>query len=138
MAVTRRDMNIQEFRPMWPALSSLAKNQVGYTYDRATDTLFDAFYGESRPGASVPLDRGDRDYLFLRVDPETDAVVGLQIEHFLSYAIDQHPELMGALDVATLVGIDRGDLWQVTDIESARRKAGDGSVLIEDIFRLSA
>ena len=42
--------------------------------------------GEARPAAGVPLDQGDRDYVYARVDPETDAD-GLQIEHFLSCAI---------------------------------------------------
>jgi hypothetical protein len=47
--------------------------------------------GEARPVAGVRLDQGDRDYVYARVDPEADAVVGLQIEHFLSCAIAQHP-----------------------------------------------
>jgi hypothetical protein len=29
--------------------------------------------GEARPAAGVPLDQGDRDYVYARVDPETDA-----------------------------------------------------------------
>ena len=91
MAVTKRNPSVQTFTPRWPDITSLPVEQVRFTYDRPTDTLFVDFYGEARPAASVPLDRRDRDYVYIRVDRETDAVVGLQIEHFLSYAIEQHP-----------------------------------------------
>ena len=71
----QQNPNIQTFKPRWPDLMSLPLDQVRLTYDWPSDTLFVDFYGEARPAASVPLDRGDRDYIFARVDPETDAVV---------------------------------------------------------------
>ena len=115
---------------------SLPLDQVQLTYDRSTDTLFVDFSGEARPAASIPLDRGDRDYVYLRVDPETDAVVGLQIEHFLSYAIEQHPELGGALDTMTLVGINRDDLDRITRGRSGRPRARNIATLMEVLVRL--
>jgi hypothetical protein len=136
MAVTKRNANIQTFDPNWP--QALSADRVRFTYDRPTDTLFVDFFGETLPAASIPLDRGDRDYLFLRIDPETDAVVGLQVEHFLSYAIRLHPELGAALKFATLVGIDRNDLRQITPIEPSPTTEEDATALVEDIFRLSA
>lgn len=138
MAMTKRNAIPQAFNPTWPDPSSLSANQVRFTYDRPTDTLFVDFYGDTRPAASVPLDRGDRDYLFLRVDPETDAVVGLQIEHFLSYAVIQLPELARALDVASLVDVGRDDIDRISRIRSGRTTIGNAVTLIEDLRRLSA
>jgi hypothetical protein len=66
--------------------------------------------GEARSVAGVRLDQGDRDYVYARVDPEADAVVGLQIEHFLSRAIEQHPDLIDVLDASTLASISRAVL----------------------------
>ena len=109
-----------------------------FTYDRSPDTLFVDVHGEALPAASIPLDRGDRDYLYLRIDPETDAVVGIQIEHFLSSAAHRHPELVGALELVNLVVIDREGLRQITYIVSARTEANRASILIADLFRLSA
>jgi hypothetical protein len=136
MAVTKRNANTQTFDPNWP--QALSADRVRFTYDRPTDTLFVDFYGEALPAASIPLDRGDRDYLFLRIEPETAAVVGLQVEHFLSYAVHRHPELVAALNFATLVGIDRNELRQITPFEPAPTTEEDATALVEDIFRLSA
>jgi hypothetical protein len=138
MAMTKRNAIPQACKPTWPEPSSLSANHVRFTYDRPMDTLFVDFYGDARPAASVPLERGDRDYLFLRVDPETDAVVGLQIEHFLSYTIFQHPELALALDVASLVDVGRDDVDRITRIRSGRTAVGNAATLIKDLRRLSA
>ena len=137
MAVIKRDPNIQTFNLKWPNLTLLPVDQIRLTYDRPSDTLFVDFYGEARPAASVPLDRGNRDYLYARVDPVTDAVVGLQIERFLSYAIRQHPELVDALDTSTLVGISRDDLDLISRHRSERPQASNVATLLEDVLRPS-
>jgi hypothetical protein len=137
VAVTKRNASVQTFKPKWPDLTSLQSEQVRLTYDRPTDTLFVDFYGEARPAASVPLDRGDRDYIYLRVDPDTDAVVGLQIKHFLSYAIEQHSEFGDALDAMTLVGITRDDLNRITRSHSGHPPARTIATLIKALARLS-
>lgn len=138
MAMTRRSASIQTFNPEWPEPSALALNQARFTYDRPTDTLFVDFHAEARPGASVPLDRGDRNYLYVRIDPATNAVVGLQIEHVLSHALPRHPEIVDALAVATLVGIDRDELDRIVRVPANRDNAGLVTRLIEDFRRLSA
>jgi hypothetical protein len=137
VAVIKRDPNIQTFNLKWPNLTLLPADQIRLTYDRPSDTLFVDFYGEARPAASVPLDRGNRDYLYARVDPVTDAVVGLQIERFLSYAIRQHPELVDALDTSTLVGISRDDLDLISRHRSERPQAANVATLLEDVLRPS-
>lgn len=134
MAVIKRTPDIQTFKPRWPDLTSLPLDQLRLTYDRPSDTLFIDFYGEARPAASVPFDRGDRDYLYARVDPETDAVVGLQIEHFLSYAIEQHPELVDVLDTSPLVGIGRDDFEWITRSRSQRPQAANIAALLQDLL----
>ncbi|MGH2616748.1 MAG: hypothetical protein ACRDJC_16055 [Thermomicrobiales bacterium] len=136
--MTKRNANIQTFTPTWPDFASLSINQVRFTYDGPTDTLFVDFFGETRPAASVPLDRGDRDYLYMRVDPETDAIVGLQIEHFRSYAIGQHPDLAEALDIAQLVGIDRRVRDRILSSRSGRATGSVPGKLIDALQRLSA
>lgn len=87
-------------------MRSLHPDRVRFTYDRPTDTLFTDLFGEARPAASDPVELGDRDFVFLRLDVETGDVVGLQIEGFLSYAVDQHPELVDALPEAEVVGLE--------------------------------
>ena len=79
--------------------------------------------GEARRAASVLLDRGNRDYSYARVDHEEDAVAGLQIEDFLSCAIEQHPELIDVLDTSTLASISRAvlNLISCRHPESPRR-----------------
>jgi hypothetical protein len=138
MAVTNRHPDVQVFRPRWPDLVSLTPDRVRLTYDRPTDTLFVDFRGAAVPAASIPLDRGDRDYLFLRVDPATEEVVGLQIEHFLSYAILQHPELTDTLDAASLIGITRDEIDRIIPIRSGQRKPEEQTDVLESLMRLSA
>jgi hypothetical protein len=137
VAVIKRDPNIQTFNLKWPNLTLLPVDQIRLTYDRPSDTLFVDFYGEARPAASVPLDRGNRDYLYARVDPVTDAVVGLQIERFLSYAIRHHPELVDALDTSTLVGISRDDLDLICRHRSEHPQAANVATLLQDVLRPS-
>jgi hypothetical protein len=137
VAVTKSDPDIQTFAPSWPALESLPMEQIRLTYDRPSNTLFVDFFGRALPAASIPVELGDRDYYYLRVDVETDEVVGLQIESFLTYALAQHPGLADVLAFAELVGTDRGS---PTEIE--RLAAGvnpnhrDRAAVIQELVRL--
>ncbi len=92
--------------PRLPDIATLPQGGLRFIYDEPTDTLSVDFFGRALPAVSVAVDRGDRDSLYLRVDPETGRVVGLQIEAFLSYAAVQDPPLMAALTVAELRGVD--------------------------------
>ena len=127
------------FAPKWPELESLPKGQVRFTYDRPSDTLYVDFYGKARPASSEPLDVGDRDYLFVRVDPQTDEVVGVQIESFLAYAVKQHPYFVEVLEVADLHGYD--DLEAANLRRWAREQShelADGYDLISAVGRMGA
>jgi len=121
-----------------PELDDQPKPDFRFTYDRAADELDVDFYGEARPAVSVPLDQGDRDYIYLRVDPASRQVVGLQIEAFLAYAVKQHPDFLAALVVADLPGFN--------DLEATRlrRQAAelvdhwDANAFVAEIGRLIA
>ena len=121
MAVTELEPDIMTFEPKRQEYEDLARlvrlGQVRWVYDGLSDTMMVQFYDPNRPAASVPLDRGDRDYLYLRVDVETQEVVGFQVEHFLAYAVGQTPGLIGALDFADLHGIT------VEEVEEIKRRA---------------
>lgn len=130
---------VPRFVPRWPDLEDLPKGKLRFVYDRLSDTLFVDFYGEARPASSEPLDEGDRDYLFVRVDPHTDEVVGLQIETFRAYALKRHPYLVEALDIADLQGfsdIEAADIrrWAHEQVHEAMDDLG----LIGALERLGA
>jgi len=96
-----------DLHPKWPDLGFvLARNQYTLAYDGVSDTLFIDFYGPGRPAVNVEVERGDHDYLFQRVDVETEEIVGIQIEDFLAYAVHLDPILLDALDIVELNGID--------------------------------
>jgi hypothetical protein len=77
-------------------------------YDRASDTLMLHFRGQPRPAVSIPIESRE-DGVYVRLDRETNQVVGLQIEGFIADFIDRFPELADLLKHAHLRGIDRDE-----------------------------
>lgn len=125
------------FAPKWPDI--LPKSQFRITYDRPADTLFVDFYGEARPASSEPLDTGDRDYIFVRVDPLTDEVVGVQIEDFLAYAVKVNPNFVEPLTIAAMRGMteqEAEDLRQWARVQMG--EGAEGYDLVRDVERLGA
>ena len=112
------DVGAPVFDPRIPDLKDLRADLLRFVYERATDTMFVDFYGQARPASSEPLDTGDRDYIFVRVDPKTGEVVGLQIEDFLAYAVEQNPVFTELLGLAELRGVDESEAGEL------RRRAG--------------
>lgn len=100
-------MTTRTFDPKWPALNSLNFEQVVALYDRLSDTLIVHFYGLGRPAVSVPMENQPTDHAFLLVDATTEAVVGIQIEEFLSEVVHQEPRF---LQLAELAGVKRAEL----------------------------
>lgn len=102
------------FHPHWPDRTAVDPDRVTFSYWQAIDTLMVDFTGENPPAVSVPLDLGgDRDYVYLRLHPTTEEVLGLQIEDFLGYGVHRHPSLLDTLDLATLLGISRPEIDRV-------------------------
>ena len=119
MAVAGRH-SLRTFEPLWPNRAEVNPDQIAYSYDRLSDTLFVDFEGRPRPAVSVPLARRD-DLIdvYLRVDPVTESVLGLQIEGVLG-AFDRQRWLRGALALAELRGIERRailDLPRAVDVD---------------------
>jgi len=71
-----------------PRFEDLPAKRFALTYDEDVDTLFVHVYGSPRPGVVMNLDGS----LFLRVDPESHAIVGFQIEEFMAVVAVSHPE----------------------------------------------
>lgn len=111
MAVDQQHEPLRTFHPRWPDHRAIEPGLLVFNYWHEIDTLMVDFTGQNPPAVSVPLDLGgERGYFFLRLDPVTEEVVGLQIEDFLDYAIDRHPYLLDALDLATLHGITPAEI----------------------------
>ncbi len=105
------DPSLRTFHPHWPDRTAVDLDRVTFSYWHEIDTLMVDFTGENPPAVSVPLDLGgDRDYVYLRLHPTTEDVLGLQIEDFLGYAVERHPSLIDTLDLAALHGISRPEI----------------------------
>jgi hypothetical protein len=89
----------------WPDREQ-ATSSLSLTYDGPTDTLFVHLFEPNRSGASLAIERGDRDYLYLRADTEALEIVGIQIEEFLNYAVHRDPWLLDLLAVAEFEAVD--------------------------------
>lgn len=131
MAVTKT----RTFDPKLPRLSQLDSDRIAFDYERPSDTLFVYFAGRPPPAISVVV----TDELLYLVDPETEQVVGLQIEAFLTRVVDRFPALR---DVAEFIGLTpvagARDRDQLTP--SDRKRAAVASILslIADRDRVSA
>jgi uncharacterized protein YuzE len=74
--------------PKVPRLEDIAEDHVRVAYDRRSDTLWVSLTGDPRPAYNVYAD----DDTMFRIDPDTNEVVGLEIEHFLHRALSLSPE----------------------------------------------
>ncbi len=84
-----------------PLMENLGPDELDILYDRELDTLFVHFFGHERRA----INRLAGDYAYVRVDPQTSGVMGLQIERFLRRAVKAHPELIELLRHAELRGV---------------------------------
>lgn len=87
---------LPSLKPRMPRVEDLDPERLAFSYDDETDTLFVHFYGEPLPAVSVEV----QDDAFVRVDPVTEEVVGLQIEAFLTRAVLEHPSLLKTAEIA--------------------------------------
>ncbi len=105
------------FHPKLPVQVDLSS--LNFAYDRLSDTLLVTFGdGAPRPGVSIPLS----DFEYLRVDAETEAIIGVQIEDFLDYAVYENGSY---LDFAEFAGIEDKVLARIRRaVEDRRRQMG--------------
>ena len=92
--------------PKMPRSEDLDPRLMVVSYDDVSDTLMLHFFGQGRPAVSMEVRNG----FFLRVDPETHQVVGVQVEAFLSRAVIEDPEL---LEVAEAAGIPEQTIQRI-------------------------
>ncbi len=112
--------NLAEVRALNPA-------DVVVAYDRPSDTLVVHFYGRGRAGINVPSPRElDRDFVYLRFDPDSDQVIGFEIEDCLALFASQRPEVWSLVEVAELRGITPEEITRLragVTVEERRRDA---------------
>ncbi|MGH2532818.1 MAG: hypothetical protein ACRDJW_11010 [Thermomicrobiales bacterium] len=82
----------------WPDLETALAARVDYDPD--VDSLFVAF-GQPRPAVNVPLTTGQRDYVYLVVDLDTEEVVGVEVEDVRAWALERHPDWAPLIDAAS-------------------------------------
>ena len=104
MAVTE----MRRFAVRLPNLMEIDPSGVRLEFDRPSDTLYVDFGGAARPAISVVLG----DHLAASVDPETEEVVGLQIDGFLAHAVYEMPALLG---VAHLIGLKPKEVERIRE-----------------------
>lgn len=90
-------------------IDRLDPSAVVFSYDHDSDTLMVHLTDRGRPGVSVPVAQG----WMLRLDRETDELIGIQIEGVLARAARTHPRLLGVLDLAELRGITPDEIDRV-------------------------
>lgn len=118
-------------------LNDLDLQRVVISYDRASDTLMVHLFGRGRAAVSVPSPRPlTRDFVFLRIDPETDELVGVQIEDFLRLYVVDHPEMLHLLERAELRGITHEEVNRIQDRfgRDARRPPVAVDALIREVL----
>jgi len=107
-------------------------NTVRFVYDRVSDTLTVHLHGEPRPAYSVDIN----DFEYLRIDLETNTVVGIQVEAFLTKAINADPRyLLWAMEA----GLPRDEIVRVLERErpsDLRQSAVD--LVLSDVERAIA
>ena len=134
MAVTDHEPDIMAFKPKWPDLADVQREgRFRFIYNALSDTMFIPFYDPIEPAASVPVNQGEMDYVFLRVNMETQEVIGFQVEHFLSYAVGQMTDLINALELADLHGITRDEVAETKRRgQPERGERVDAAALLEN------
>jgi hypothetical protein len=98
---------------------TLDPKNVFVSYDRDSDTLILDLFGQGRSSISVPVN----EYLYAMVDPRTEMIIGGQIEHFLSHAVKDQPEMSVFLSVAERRGITPLQVFRVLWKALGLRKA---------------
>ena len=108
--------DLMNLKPRMPHLETLDLAKMTPTYLEDVDTLYIHLYGEARPAVSVEVAPN----IFIRVDPVTSEVVGIQLECALSRLAAERPEL---ITIARFAGASQRAL------NNARRREADDEKL---------
>ncbi len=103
-----------------------------FHYDEESDTLMLSFYTPVRPAVTVEFG----ETVAYRVDPETQEVVGLQVDAFLTQYVYDHPE---ALLVAEVAEVDPVLIERVRRaIASEKHKQAAAGSILDSLLAASA
>ncbi len=110
---------MRTLRPKMPKLSNLDLTKSRFDFDRLSDTLYWDFYGEPRPAISYPR----TDHVLYSVDPETEEVVGFQLDGFLARVVYEVPIFLELADVIGLTPEEVDEIRSKLDPETRARSA---------------
>lgn len=131
MATTdpRRHADVRPWRVAPLDRDELSKLSPDIRYVPRTDSVFVFLYGADRPAVGVVMDHN----LTLLIDPETDQLLGFEIDHFLTEAVFAQPALEPLLDLPGMPAKQAKEVRKKLD-PASRRKVAVGS-LLEQISR---
>lgn len=92
--------------PHWPIEPAPDRKLRAY-YNPPADELVVRFVGGANPVVTVAIGTPERDYAHLLVDAKSGAVVGVQVDDLLAWAVCEHPQwrLLAWPDVAERQGL---------------------------------
>ncbi len=105
------NVNYRELRWHLPAVETLERRPVAFVYNDLADELVVAFTDPPRPAVTVFVN----DWVAIRVDPETEEVVGIHVVDFLREAVREVPLV---LELARDLGIEEDDRLVVAGASS--------------------
>jgi len=109
--------------------------EVALDYDRDSDILLIHFTPALQPSTAIQID-DPIDDVYVLLNRNTDGIVGLQIDGFLSEFIHRHPDLANILAVARLSGSNREDA--IAAAEQARQQGPQVAAVTHFLERLIA
>jgi hypothetical protein len=129
----------RRFRLDPDVLARLDPAKTTVSYDRDSDTLMVHFGGRGRPAVSVPSPKPlTRDFVFLRFDPASGELVGVQVEDFLNLFLPEHPETGILVERAELRGITEAELGALLRTLPDEPKAASSEAVIEELVLSAA
>jgi hypothetical protein len=87
---------MEESPIQFPDLNDLDPEQIVFSYDEEADSLLIHFFGRPMPAESVPIDQ----FVLLRVRPDTNELVGVEIEAFVHAALGNEPRYLAFAELA--------------------------------------
>jgi hypothetical protein len=95
-APSRAEPELRSFYPRWPA-RGFEPARAWVDYDPAADELL-VYFEQPTGSVSVPIDTPERDYVYVLVDEESEAVVGIQVDAMRAWVGAAHPRWVPLAD----------------------------------------
>ena len=112
---------IRKFNLSADQMREINPEDLHVEYDRFGDTLILSFTPEPRATVGVVM----KDYALLRVDPRTNEITGLELEHFTKAAVFAYPIFAALLPLVDVPERKRRQIQRRLKIPSDQRKELD-------------